>query len=96
MRVILEPGTTDGVTSAEFNVAKDQSVTLVLYPEANLGANTATLKIKAPDGSFVTATDKDGDVVLSDTRNVQVVDGVGVYRLDVATRTLSWGIGVTG
>lgn len=97
MRVILTPGTTDSVVSNEFPVSKGQAVTVILYPTANLGAETAALKAKAPDGTFVPVTDSnDNDVVFSDTKNNQVIDGVGVYRLDVATRTLAWGIGITG
>lgn len=96
-RVILAPGTTDNVQSAEFNVARGQAVTVILYPTANLGAETAALKAKAADGTFVPVTDEDAnDIAFSDSYNNQVIDGEGVYRLDVTTRTLAWGIEIVG
>lgn len=95
-RVILAPDTTDSVTSAEFNVAKGQEVTVMLYPEANLGTDVAILKMVAPDGTLVTCSDDNGDIALGADRSVEVVVGVGTYVLTVATRTLSWGIATRG
>lgn len=99
-KIILAPGTTDSVTSDEFTVDRQGTeviaATLFVYPEANLGSDVAVLKIKAPDGTYVTCTDDNGDIELSATRLTEVVVGVGTYVLTVATRTSSWGIAIEG
>lgn len=93
--IILAPGTTDSVNSASFDVRRGEEVTVSLYPYANLGADTATLKRWAPDDTWVTCTDDNGNVILSATRTMEVVVGLGLYRLEVPTRTASWGIVLT-
>lgn len=96
MRVILAPGTTDAVTSNQFTVAKGQEVTVMVYPEANMGTDTAVLKMVAPDGTLVTCSDDNGDIILGADRSVEVVVGVGTYVFTAATRTAAWGIGAQG
>lgn len=96
MNVILTPGTTEPAQSKEFSVAKGQEVTLMVYPEASLGADTATLKIKSPDGTLVTCTDDNGTIALSATRLVEVVVGVGTYVVTTTNRASSWGVAIVG
>lgn len=100
MAIILAPGTTDSATSDQFTVRRRNGqiheVTISLYPEANVGSDTAVLKTVAPDGSLVSCTDDNGVITLSATRLTEVVVGPGRYALTVGTRTLSWGISITG
>ena len=89
--ILLAPGT-GAANSTEFNVESNREITIALYPEANLGADTAILKRRSPDGSWNTCRDKDGIVTMSGTRPQEVVFGPGAYRLDAAARAAAWGI----
>jgi len=92
--IILATGTTDSVTTSTFKVRRGEEVTVMLYPDANLGADTATLEKLDPAGTWVTCTDDNGDIVLSATRTMEVIVGLGQYRLSVATRTAAWGVAI--
>jgi len=93
--IILAPGTTDSVNTAPFKVKPGQEVTLMLYPMANLGADTGVLKKKAPDDTWVSCTDDNGIITLSSTRTMEVIVGLGDYSVEIATRTLSWGVAIS-
>ena len=93
--IILQKGTTDTVTSQPFVVEKGREVTVCLYPEANLGTDTAELQMVDPDGNGVQATDDNGDIDLSANRTMEVVVAPGTWQLYVPTRTASWGIFIT-
>lgn len=100
MKIILAPGTTDSVTSNVFHVVRRKGelreVTVTLYPEANLGTDIAVLKKLAPDGTYVTCSDDNGDIELGADRAVEVVVAPGSYVLTAATRTSAWGISIDG
>jgi hypothetical protein len=89
--IIMAPGT-GAATSQEFAVERGREVTIQIYPLANIGANTAVLKRKAPDDTYVDCYDEDGAIVLGATRPQEVVLGYGKYILTAAARTLAWGI----
>lgn len=90
--IILAPGTTDSVNTAPFKVRRNEEVTISLY--GTLGTDTGTLKRQDPAGTWVTCTDDNGDIVLSATRTMEVIVGLGTYRVEVGTRTGSWGIAI--
>jgi hypothetical protein len=92
--IILAPGTTDSVQTDVFKVRRGEEVTIMLYPEANLGADTGTLQKLDPAGTWVNCTDDNGDITLSTDRTMEVVVGLGTYRLNIATRTGSWGVAI--
>jgi hypothetical protein len=86
----MQPGT-GASNSQDFGVEGNKRVTVQLYPYANLGANTAALMRKAPDGTYVQCYDDVGEIILSATRPQEVVLGQGTYRLEAAARTAAWG-----
>jgi hypothetical protein len=88
---ILTPAISGVVNSDDFAVERDRHVTIQLYPLASVGANTATLKRKAPDGTYVTCYDDNGVIILSATRPQEVVVGYGIYRLECTARAAAWG-----
>lgn len=96
--VILAVADTDTVTSDVFSVDAEDHAIVILYPQASLGADTAELQIQDPAGTWVTMTQNiagaDEDVDLSATHTTFKIPHAGVYRLSVATRTGSWGIGL--
>lgn len=94
--VILAPGTTDSVQSKDILIEKERPKLVCLYPYANLGSDTADLEVKAPDDTWVQCTDDNGDIILSATRTTEVIVGPGTYRLNVTTRTASWGAFIEG
>ena len=89
--VILTKGTTDSVNSSTFEIKIGKPKLVCIYPDANLGTDEANLMLQDPDGTYVQCTDDNGDIVLSASRTMEVVVGPGIYRLEVATRTASWG-----
>lgn len=94
-RTLLAAGTTDTVSSTSFTVERYKPIRVGLFPEANLGSDTGVLQTQAPDDSWVTCTDDNGDIELSGTRTMEVVYGPGTYRIYCATRTSSWGVWAT-
>jgi hypothetical protein len=88
---ILVPGTGAAV-SGTFSVERNTEITVQIYPEANIGADTAELQRAAPDGSWVTCRDENGIIALSGSRPQEVIFGPGAYQFDVAARGLAWGI----
>lgn len=85
---ILASGTSDSVQSATVSV-EATPITISLF--GTLGSDTADLQRKASDDSWMDVFDGDGQVILSATRPQVEITGVGEYRLDVTTRTGSWG-----
>lgn len=91
--IILAPGTTDSVTSAVFEVEVGEEVVITLY--GTTSADTAELQRRDPAGTWVQTTDDNGDIDLSITRAVEVIVAPGAYRLNVPTRTGSWGAAIS-
>lgn len=66
-------------------------ITVGIYPEANLGAEVATLQIENPDGTWDDVYDENGVIQLGATRIQETIWGGGTFRLEFAARTLAIG-----
>lgn len=87
--VILAKAT--GAGNSSDIVVDKYPLTVIIYPEANFGADTADLKIQNPDGTYDDVYDDNGQVILSASRPQAKIVGAGVYRLEFAARTAAIG-----
>ena len=86
---ILAKATGAGNTS-DFEVSREP-VTVAIYPEANIGTDTAILHKKNPDGTYDSVYKDGAEVELSASEPAVVIYGGGVYRLEFTGRTAAIG-----
>lgn len=88
--IILAAGTTDSVVTQTINV-KSVPVRVSLF--GTVGSDTADLQVLSTNSpqEWDDVYDSDGQVQLSATRPQVEITGSGQYRLNIATRTGSWG-----
>jgi hypothetical protein len=94
-QVTILPKATGAANSDGFLV-DSRALTVGIYPEANLGAEVATLQIQNPDGTWDDVYDENGVVQLGATRIQETIWGGGTFRLEFAARTLAIGAYVQG
>jgi hypothetical protein len=86
---VLASGTTDSVQSDDFAVGVTP---VMVFAFGTLGSDTGDLQVRQSDGTYSDVYDTDGQVQLSATRPQVLINAPGTYRVDVTTRTGSWGI----